>query len=153
MRNFIEYNGISKCSYTDILYFKQITTDFTFCLPTPKPDIEQILKVWVKPCIVMKKIVATPVGISLEGQNLTGYKMMVSGDISYKVEYVVLDTVQSVNCAQGIAPFCGYVVLPANFNPNNVVTASAIVEDVYSEQIDLRCVYNNIMMLIVADIC
>lgn len=152
-RNLVEYNGITDCKYEKLPHFNQVIHDFTFCVPTQKPDIEQIVKVWAKPCIVQKKIVKTPKGTSLEGQNVTGYKLMIIGDINYKVEYVALDITQSVHTAHTTIPFCGYIVLPEHFNPNSIITASVVVEDIHSEQLDTRCIYNNITMMLIADLC
>lgn len=152
-RGLIQYNGINNCAYENLPYFKQINMDFTFCVPLQKPDIEQITKVWVNPCILEKKIVHTPKGVSLEGQSVTGYKLMVMGDIVYKVEYVANEPTQSLHTAHTNIPFCGYIVLPEKFNKNAIITASVAVEDVYSEKLDLRCIYNNITMMLIADLC
>lgn len=151
-RDLIEYNGIDRCPFNSD-FFKQINLDFIFCIPEQKPNIEQILKVWVKPCIVHQEIVKTPVGLSLEGQNVTGKKLMISGDMKIKIEYVACSSEQPVHTAHTVFPFCSYVVLPSDFNENAIITASALVEDVLSEQMDLRCIYNNITMMVIADIC
>lgn len=42
-RNLIEYHGISVCNYESMPYFKQVNVDNTFCVPTQKPYIEQIV--------------------------------------------------------------------------------------------------------------
>lgn len=151
-RDLIEYNGIDKCPFSSN-FFKQVNLDFIFCIPDQKPDIEQIVKVWVKPCIVHKEIIKTPIGVSIEGQNVTGKKLMVSGDMEIKVEYVACTRTQNVHSAHTVFPFCGYIVLPKDFNENAIVSVSAAVEDVLSEQMDLRCIYNNITMVLIADIC
>ncbi|MGL5086328.1 MAG: DUF3794 domain-containing protein [Clostridium sp.] len=153
MRGLIEYNGINTCNYESMPNFKQLNIDFTFCVPGQKPDIEQIVKVWAKPCIVEQRLVKTPIGTSLEGQTVTGHKMMVVGDIDYKVEYVALEATQSLHTAHGTFPFCGYIVLPDGFNVNSVMSSSVAVEDIYSDQLDTRCIYNNITMMLIADLC
>lgn len=153
VRNLIEYHGIATCNLDHINYFNQINSDFTFCVPMQKPDVEQIVKVWVTPCIVEKKIVRTPKGESLEGQKVTGYKCMISGDIVYKVEYVALECTQPLHTAHTRIPFCGYIVLPETFNPNSIVTINVAVEDIYSELVDTRCIYNNVTMMLIADLC
>lgn len=152
-RGLIEYNGINACSYENLPHFKQMNTDFTFCIPVQKPNIEQISKVWAKACILNQKIVKTPKGTSLEGQHVTGYKLMIQGDIEYKVEYVADVATQSLHTAHTTIPFCGYIVLPKKFNTSSFVSASALIEDIYSEQIDTRCIYNNITLMLIADIC
>lgn len=153
MRNLIEYNGISTCSHGKLAHFKQTNTEFTFCIPTQKPDIEQIVKVWVSTCILNYKVVKTPKGTSLEGQNITGYKLMIQGDIQYKVEYVALEAEQSIHTAHTTIPFCGYVVLPERFNPNAFIFASVEVEDIHSDLMDERCIYNNVTLMLSADVC
>lgn len=152
-RNLIEYNGIGTCKSNNIPNFRQMNLDYVFCIPSQKPDIEQVVKVWVTPCIISQKILKTPKGTSLEGQTVTGYKLLIDGDITIKVEYVALETEQSLHTAHTTIPFCGYVVLPKDFNTNAIVRASALVEDIYSEQLDLRCIYNNITMMLIADVC
>ena len=152
IRNLIEYHGITTCKYEDMPYFKQVNVDYTFCVPPQKPDIEQIVRVWATPSIKEKKIVNTPKGISLEGQQVTGYKLMVAGDIEYKVQYVANETTQSLHTAHTTYPFCGYVVLPEKFNPNTMIEASVAIEDIYSDQMDLRCIYNNITMMVIVDL-
>lgn len=152
-RNLIEYNGITQCKYKSVPYFKQTNEDYVFCIPNQKPDIEQIVKVWVDGCVLDTELVKTPVGTSLEGQNMTGYKLLVCGDINLRVEYVALEETQSVHTAHTTFPFCGYVVLPGDINPNSIIKASISIEDILSEQIDKRCIYNNITIMLIADIC
>lgn len=153
MRNLIEYHGISGCCYAEVEYFKQMNTDFTMVIPTQKPDIEQIVRVWVKPQIIKQEVIETPRGVSHEGQILTGHKLMVLGMTEYKVEYVALDLTQTVHTAHIQVPFCGYVVLPEHACLEGSIRASVVAEDMYSKQIDRRSIYNNMTMLIIVDLC
>lgn len=153
IRDLIEYNGIASCAYKNVSTFKQMNTDYIFCIPDPKPDIEQIVRVWVDSCVTSTQLVKTPTGTSLEGQTVTGYKLLVTGDISLKIEYVACNSVQSVHTAHTKFPFSSYVVLPENTNPNAIIKGNVAIEDVFSEQMDCRCIYNNITMLVVADVC
>ena len=77
---------------------------------------------------------------------------MVTGDIEYKMQYVANETTQTLHTAHTTYPFCGYVVLPEKFNPNTMIEASVAIEDIYSDQMDLRCIYNNITMMIIVDL-
>lgn len=152
-RDLVSYNGISSCQYKDLANFRQLNTDYVFCIPDQKPDIEQIVKVWADACVIDSEVIKTPVGTSLEGQNLTGYKLLVCGEIKLKVEYVACERTQSLHTAHTVFPFCGYVVLPKDINPNSIIKASVAIEDIFSEQMDLRCIYNNVTMMIIADVC
>ncbi|MFR5265288.1 SPOCS domain-containing protein [Clostridium sp.] len=151
-RGLIEYNGINSCP-KNVLNFKQINIENIFSIPSVKPDMEQLVKVYATGEIIHHEIVETPVGKSLEGQILTGYKLLVSGDIIMKFEYVALEKTQPVHTAHNRFPFCGYIVLPENFNKYSITFPTITIEDIYSEKTDSRCIYNTITMMLSADIC
>lgn len=151
-RNLIEYDGIDKCNYEDITTFKQFNNDYKFTLPSEKPDIEQLIKVKAKPAIEHYEVIKTPVGVSLEGQRVTGHKLLVSGDINIKYEYIASDPSQSIYSVTKSFPFCDYVVLPEDFNMSTMIFPSVSLEDIYSEQLDKRCVYNNLTIIAVVEV-
>ncbi|MGL4992073.1 MAG: SPOCS domain-containing protein [Sarcina sp.] len=153
LRDLIEYNNINQTCLENIENFKQTNLDCVFCIPVKKPNIEQITKVWVDTCIKCEKLVKTPVGISLEGQRVTGYKYLIEGSMYLKIEYVALDNEQSLHTADTEVPFCSYVVLPENFNKNALITPNILIEDINSTQMDSRCIYNNITFISIVDIC
>lgn len=152
VRDLVEYSGISNCIKGTLKNFRQINFESTFCVPNQKPDIEQIVKVYAETSICKYEIVKTPIGTSLEGQELTGYKLLICGDINYKIQYVADESSQSVHTFHKCIPFCGYVVLPKNFNKESYVNPSALIEDIVVDQMDERCVYSNINMLLIADV-
>lgn len=151
-RDLVEYNGLSNYpKFVEI--FNQINVDSLMAIPIQKPDIEQILKVWVDYKIIEKKIIKTPKGVSLEGQNLTGNNLFICGEIYIKVEYVSLDSTQGVYSSDTKVPFGTCVVLPDGFNESTIVHVDLIIEDILCEQIDCRSIYTNITAMAIADIC
>ena len=152
VRGLVEYSGIDSCVRNKIKNFRQINFESTFSVPPQKPDIEQIVKVYGKTEIIKYEIVETPIGKSLEGQEVTGYKVLVSGDINYKIQYVANEPTQSVHTFHQCIPFCGYIVLPKKFNRGSYINPTALIEDIAVEQVDDRCVYSNITLLLVVDI-
>lgn len=152
MRNLIQYFGVEKCNYT-LGNFKQINVDNTFCIPVVKPDIEQIVKVWSEAKICKHKIIKTPIGKSYEGQKLTGYKLVIMGEIKMKYEYVALNETQTVHTAHNNIPFCGYIVLPERFNPSTIVFPTVAIEDIHADQCGIRSIYSNVTMLLNVELC
>lgn len=152
MRSFIEYEGINEFQYENLSYFKQINVDFTFYLPNNKPAVEQIIKIGVTSEIVQKKIVRTPKGVSIEGQKITGYRLMLAGDLLWRIEYIADNKEQKIHTTNTRMPFCGYVVLSEKVTDCRIVNAVALIEDIHSEKIDIREIYNNITMMLVADL-
>lgn len=152
-RDLIEYYGIDDCLPLDPKNFKQINVEDEACVPIQKPDIEQIVKVYASAEIKSSKVIKTPKGTSLEGVRLTGYKLIVEGEISYKIQYVADTATQSVHTFHYKTPFMSFVVLPEDFSETSYLTVSAFIEDIYSHQIDCRCTYLNTTLLIIAESC
>ncbi|MBW6410129.1 SPOCS domain-containing protein [Clostridium weizhouense] len=151
-RGLIEYIGIEKCPIKNKKNFNQINIEQIVCIPNQKPDMEQINTVSVKGLVTDYEIVNTPIGSSIEGQIMTGYKLLVCGDIKIKVKYIACEPTQTVHTAHFCFPFCNYLVLPSDFNPNIKINPSILIEDIFSDQLDNKCIYNNITILLIADI-
>ena len=157
-RNLIEYSGVELqsdeyCMIQKTDSFKQTTIDINLCVPQQKPDIEQVVKVSIKTDIVRSTLVKTPIGISAEGQEITGYKILLMGDFIVKCSYVANSVSQSMHSFHVIVPFCEYIVMPENFSPLSVVTPEVYVEDLYVRQLDCRCLFGNITFMATADVC
>lgn len=150
-RGLIEYSKIDTCPTKSKSMFKQINLENTFCIPDQKPNIEQIDKVWVEGEIIDYEIVKTPVGESLEGQKLTGYKVLVCGEIKLKFQYTANETTQSVHTVHNCYPFCAYVVLDEKTNMRTRLYPSLLIEDVFAEQMGSRCIYTNTTLLVIVE--
>ena len=154
MRNFIEIEGINtNCIPKDATSFKQFNVEETVCIPVAKPDIEQIIKIIVESEITSTRSIATPVGKSLEGQVLTGWKLIVEGRVNQTVQYVADCPDQPSHAAHFSIPFSTFVVLPADFVMGTPITVTSFIEDVYAAQIDKRCIFKNITLLLTAELC
>lgn len=153
VRDLIEYSGIVQCFDMDIESFKQINVEAEVCVPIQKPDIEQLSKVTAETVIKSSRVIRTPKGVSLEGFKLTGYKLIVEGEINYKVQYVADEITQSVHLAHFSVPFVNHVVLPENFMPTSIITASAFIEDIFAQELNERCIFLNATILLVAETC
>lgn len=152
-RDLIEYSGINDGLPLSPNNFKQINIEDEFTMPIQKPDIEQIVKVDSSAIIKNTRIIKTPKGISLEGLRLTGHKLLIEGLITYKVQYVANIAEQSTHTSNFTTPFIAFIVLSEDFSTTSQLTASAFIEDVYVNTIDLRCIYVNTTLLLTAEEC
>lgn len=153
VRNLVQYVGISDYIPESSTVFKQLNVEKNFCLPEAKPDIEQIIKALSELEIKSTKVIRTPKGTSLEGQLLTGWKVVVEGVVRQKIQYVANEAEQSVHAAHTEIPFSTYIVLPSNFVRGTVVTVHGYIEDVFVQQMDERCIFINVTILLNADFC
>lgn len=151
-RDLIEYHGISECYYKSLNNLKQLTQDHIFRLPSNTPTIDQIIKVWVEPNITESQLIKTSKGTSLEGQTLTGYSLLVCGDIDIKFQYLACEPFLGVHTASLKIPFCDYVILNEKINIYSTIRPSILIEDIFCEKIDSKCIYSNLTITLIADI-
>lgn len=152
-RNLIEYEGVSTkdCMPQDVTTFKQFNVEETVYIPCRKPEIEQILKVIAKVEITSAKVIKTPKATSLEGQILTGWKLIVEGNLNQKIQYVADLPEQPVHAAHFNVPFSTFIVLPEDFTIGTPLLVDGFIEDIYVEQLGKKCIFKNITLLITAE--
>lgn len=153
VKNLIEYIGISDHFPESSNVFKQLNVEETLCLPQSKPDIEQIVKVISDLFIKSTKVIKTPKGTSLEGQKLSGFKIVIEGELKQKVQYVADEPTQTVHAAHFNVPFSTYIVLPENYVFGTPVKVNGYIEDIYAKQMGKRCIFKNVTILLTADFC
>ncbi|SHJ46191.1 protein of unknown function [Clostridium cavendishii DSM 21758] len=152
IKDLVEYIGINEGELKNFKNFKQLNFESDFHVPSEAPDIEQIVKVYANVDICKYEVIETPIGISLEGQKLTGYKLLVFGDINYKIQYIGDDENQVVQTFKHYIPFGVDIVLSQHFNNLSYITPYAFIEDIDAEQIANRYVCLNLTLLLIADI-
>ncbi|MCY6958956.1 SPOCS domain-containing protein [Clostridium brassicae] len=128
--------------------FKQLSREEYIKIPCQKPDMEEILNTLVNIEITDTKVIKTPVITSLEGQKLTGFKLIVEGVLNQKVEYVACDKEQSVHAAHSRVPFSSFIVLPKNYVEGTSIKVEGVVEDIYTKLVNKRTIFKNITFII-----
>ncbi|MGL5675363.1 MAG: DUF3794 domain-containing protein [Cellulosilyticaceae bacterium] len=157
-RSLIEYDGVLSyendiCAAAVPCSFKQFNIDMELCVPCQKPSIEQIVKITTEPCVLKQVIIRTPCGTSSEGVTLTGYKLLVMGEVGIKIKYVALEAEQSVHTVHANIPFCSSVIMPLEFTNLSAVSSKVYIEDAYINQQDERCMFANVTLMLVAQSC
>lgn len=153
VKNLIELDGIADFlpefsePYAPI---KEFNVQETLDIPTAKPDIEQIIKVKSEINITSTKVIKTPVSVSIDEQRLTGWKVIVEGELKQTVQYVADEPTQSVHGAHFDVPFSIFIVLPPDYEEGNCVSVEGYIEDIYAEKIGKRQIFKNITILLVA---
>lgn len=163
VRNFVEGVGITNFEDLPVnpLWFTEIAIPEVVCIPEQKPDMEQLMSVMVDAEIVSTRVIVTPVGISSEGQNLSGRKLSVELLLKQKIRYVADEPTQSVHAAHFDKLIASiFIVIPCCFDiGGKIFTAEELlqlgrlvvtpyIEDIYGEQRDKRCIFKNITVLL-----
>lgn len=146
--NLIEISGLADTLPQNPTIFKQFIVQEALELPEAKPDIEQIVKVVAQVVVLSTKVIRTPVAVSLEGQRLTGFKLVVEGEVRQKIEYVADECTQAVHAAHFNVPFSTFIVLPPTYAIGTPVHVTGYIEDIFVEMIDKRTIFKNVTILL-----
>ncbi|WP_461204785.1 DUF3794 domain-containing protein [Clostridium sp. DL1XJH146] len=155
VKNLIEYDGLADFIpefSENIAPIKEFNVQETLDIPSAKPDIEQIVKIKSELVITNTKVIKTPVGVSLDEQILTGWKVIVEGELRQTVQYVADETTQPVHGAHFDVPISIFIVLPPDFNEETCVNVEGYIEDIYAEMLNKRQIFKNTTILLVARI-
>ena len=147
------YNDMPKT----VKYFQDINIVETLRLPAQKPDIEVVSSMLISPKVISTKLINTPIALSYEGQNLSGYKLLVDLQIQEKVKYVAALPHQPVHSAHYTNINKNvFVVVPEEIDDiricdlirKNKYSVTPYVNDVYTLIKDCRTIYNCVSILV-----
>lgn len=157
MRDLVEYIGIADSLPTNPKYFKELTVQEDLVIPMQKPDIEQLLGVMVEAEVISTRLIETERGLSDEGQNLSGCKLIIELKLHEKVKYVADEPTQSVHVAEYESQYKSvFVVVPCEIDGTdacelvrrNKMSVNVYIEDIYAEMVDCRNIFKNITLLV-----
>lgn len=129
--------------------FKQVTVQQECCISYDKPDISTIVGQSVSVEIVSTDLISTPIGVSCEGQVLTGLKLNVCGNICVDIQYICNQCGSQVTDDRCILSFCEFIVVPLD-SINNQFEVETDIEDIYQQVTNCRCYYTSVTMLLSA---
>ncbi|MGL4914179.1 MAG: hypothetical protein ACRC3Y_17285 [Romboutsia sp.] len=153
MRDGVLYSGIDDYIPENIDSFTQMNVDKILNIDKNMPDIDEILKVNVESNIKNKNIVKTAIGISLEGQKLTGYKLLSEGEFNIRIDCCADDTVSSIYTFRDSIFFNNSTTLPRESNLNSKIYENIYIEDIYSQKLSQREILINISFIFIAEAC
>lgn len=148
----VQYMGVNSNTDGNIDDFRVFTTSLTICIPDDRENINEITKVWVEARVIESDIIKTPSGTSLEGQTLTGNKILIMGDLNVKIEYTSQNNTTIINTLNLDIPICSYVVIEEDFDDYLTAYPSFKVEDVFCNKLNSRELYLSVSMLSITHI-
>ena len=139
-----------------VKYFKEEIINEILEIPCQKPDMERLLNTIVSTNVEEIKLIKTEKGLSNEGQNLTGYKLLVKLWISEKVMYVADYPTQPIHAAHFDDVKNFFVILPEQIDgvdvceliKYNKLIVTPYVECVEARMLDERHIHKCVMLLI-----
>lgn len=130
--------------------FRQIDLESYFEIADPKPDLETINFINGEITLLNHYIIPTPKGISIEGQKLSGHKLIIHGLLELTIEYVSHETTHSIYSSYHTLPFSTYIVLPSDFPIHSRVRISPTLQNVAFKLVNTRSFFTSASILAVA---
>ncbi len=142
-------------------YFKEELITELLTIPPQKPEMERILDILVWPEIVNVKLVDTQVGKSVEGQFLSGAKLVVEVNFKEKVTYVACEPCQSVHAAHFETLKSMFVILPQEIDGRNIcdlvradrIQVTPYIESIKFRMLDTRTIHKCVMAFLDVKVC
>lgn len=157
MHNGVNGIGVSQDMPDTVKYFQEVNIVETLLIPEEKPDMEKLSSIIISPKVVATKLITTPVALSYEGQNLSGYKLIVELSLQEKIKYVAAMPNQAIHAAHYDNLMKSvFVVVPEFYKGQRVCdlirknkfSVTPYVEDIYAVMKDSRTIYKCITLLV-----
>ena len=144
IRDAIYYDGISDYIPSDINCYTYKSIDKIITLKEDLPSIDEIINVKVIYNLKDKKVVKTATGTSLEGQVLTGLKLLSEGEFVIRIDYSNEELNGCIYTVKEKIYFNNAVDLNLSYSINSRIVENIYIEDIYVEKNNERELIANI---------
>ncbi|MGL4798622.1 MAG: hypothetical protein ACRCWY_04365 [Cellulosilyticaceae bacterium] len=143
----IQGKGIATNLPPTVMYFQEDCFLEDMIIPSQKPDIDDILDITAGCEVIDYNLIDTLTGVSYEGQQLTGEKLVVSVLFKLQVKYVGEACTQTIHAAHSNEMMKNvFVVLPPEVGGQRVCdlirrnkfSINCYIEDFYAKKKDSR---------------
>lgn len=148
VKNSMKIYGISNHLPKHPYIFKKVCIDRNLILPNEKPKIADIVECTINISNTRKKIIETSKITSLEGQKLTGMAVIIEGEFKQQLKYAADVPTQVIHGIEFHVPYCTFIILPEDYNPDTPITIKTYIEDLSFSLIDQKSIFESIMILI-----
>lgn len=127
------------------------------CIPSVKPDIEQLISISAAVELICERVISTPFKttnsklfppiFNQEGTAITGKKLVLEGVLSQKIVYSAAQT-QSVHAVHFDTPFSAFIVLDPQDPLTRKFKVDVCIEDIFVTDITQRTIFKNVTLVI-----
>lgn len=114
---------------------RELCNTYNLCIPSNKPDMENLLQVFIDALTLQTKKICTH----------NEMKLFIDAVLCVKILYVADTSCQSVHSESFKIPFCSFIPIPKNMNN---VTAEIYIEEAFIRQLNSRSFYISTLMII-----
>lgn len=129
----------------------EISVPEILTVPSCKPDIEAVDKVYISAKITSTKLIETPTSLvdNEEGLKLTGKKLLVDGFLCETIIYTADEPEQSTHAAHFNIPFCAFIVVSGTVDVETAkFCVTPCIEDVFVTVLNKRTLFKNVTLFL-----
>ena len=131
VRGSIEYIGINTDLPDNINMFRIFNLCDSMDNRVVNVIVEEIIQVVTRIRILEYSFMDTTEGVSVDGQRLTGKKLIVEGICENKIQYMAIDKGdQKLETLRYNIPFCEYIVVPSRCTKGNLSDVNVYINDI-----------------------
>lgn len=142
-------------------YFKEEHLRQCICLSADKPNVNDIIDIFIHPEIISTNLLETHNGVSNEGQKLTGFKLLVRVKLNEKITYISDDCTQNICVDYYEVLKSIFIILPKIEDGKNIsdmykfsrIVVTPTVEHADVRKLNCRNLDVNALILLQAKIC
>lgn len=150
-KGLIEYNGLKEIP-EKVMSFKEIIVENIFLLKNKSHDIAELVSVYADTIIKDERIIESKKRYLSDGKICTGKELLISGDIKMKYQYISDDKEETIYTAFNKFGFVGKLMLDDDFDNERLLYPFIGIDDIYSQCIDGKCIYNSLNLILSIDI-
>ncbi|WP_297519993.1 hypothetical protein [uncultured Clostridium sp.] len=143
------------------IYFKELEFAEFLELENTDPDIDSVNSIKIWPEVEDIQVIKTEIGISNEGQKLTGTKLIIIVKINEKITYSGVSTDEPVHIIYNEVYKSLFIIVPENLKKLDIkaliranrVFIAPYVQTVYARKFSCRKIYKATSIFIEARIC
>lgn len=141
----------------NIRRWTELVVPEVLCIPSYKPDIEQIISISSVVELICQRVIQTPFKASKstvippifnqEGTAITGKKLVIEGVLRQKIVYSAAQE-QRVHAVHFDTPFSAFIVLDPHDSPIRKFKVDVCIEDIFVTDITARKIFKNVTLII-----
>lgn len=124
--------------------FKQISIDEYINLAPSKDDIESVQQINTDINIKSYHTIKTPIATSNEGLALSGYKLIIHGEVSQIIRYSAKKPNNPIYSFEHEMPFSTFIILPNDYMLGSKIQIDSNVEYIHKTLVNPRCIFESL---------
>ena len=130
--------------------FKEFSIEENIMLPEIKEDISSVENINTDINIKNYHVIKTPIAKSNEGSVLSGYKLIIYGNLSQVIRYSAKKSNAPIHSFEYEIPFSTFIILPSDYKYQSKIQIEVKEQYTHFNLLNARMIFENVNILLIA---